>query len=462
MRTSRALCAVLLASTVLSCSYTPPTPGSQQLNDYPFRASGSGIGVGVNAYVSEERLKERLPAASTCLENGVLPIQVLILNDRQNEILVRTASIALVFADGSRRSALTVPETFEAIKGSVVGGALAFGIIGAVAVSSQNENRMKDLMAVTLRDGSIGPGTGQTGFLFFALKKGDSSLNGAKLVMALQLAAAPTQIAVEIGLAGDLPSERRSADAPVTAPDASTPIDPHRAQGDWKPMFSTGQPQPSPQPRSAAAAVPSASVPHPSVSMQQSSATVTPLHVEEARRAAANAEAAGAKTTAASTGLLGTKGAETVIRGSSGAAQGTSSRQVPTAPVSPSEAAATTATLSPAAGAPLPTVAKTNSSRTPWLGVPVGGVSAQAAKAAGLTQSGAAMVLPFTRNPNLPVVDLDPGDVLLAVDGTVLEGPGHLSALLATKPAGSTVRVRVYRAQFNKQLEQPMVIFSGD
>jgi S1-C subfamily serine protease len=71
------------------------------------------------------------------------------------------------------------------------------------------------------------------------------------------------------------------------------------------------------------------------------------------------------------------------------------------------------------------------------------------------------MVLPFTKDPKLPPIDLDPGDVILAIDGVEVEGPGHVMALLANKAPGSTVQVRVFRDRSQQQGDQPMVIFLG-
>jgi len=123
------------------------------------------------------------------------------------------------------------------------------------------------------------------------------------------------------------------------------------------------------------------------------------------------------------------------------------------APSSPSVRQESLAPPAPAA-APAP-------SSGPWLGVPLGTPDQQTLNRVGSRPGRGAVVLPFTKNPNLPPVDLDPGDVILAIEGVDIEGPGHVAALLAGRNPGSTVRVRAFRSQDQRQVEQPMVIFQG-
>jgi hypothetical protein len=198
--------ACLLVAT--ACSYTPPKPGSQQAERYPFRDTKGAITVGVNPFLSEERLHEVLSSAGSYLDNNVLPIQLLIRNDGQDELLFRTANVRLVWPDATPRNPLSVPDTFEAVKSSVAAGAIMGGVIGASAVSTQNEHKMKDLMAVSLKDTNLSPRSALTGFLFFPLQKSDASLKGTRLQLILQNPTSLTETTCEIGLGGDLPKGR--------------------------------------------------------------------------------------------------------------------------------------------------------------------------------------------------------------------------------------------------------------
>ncbi len=97
----------------------------------------------------------------------------------------------------------------------------------------------------------------------------------------------------------------------------------------------------------------------------------------------------------------------------------------------------------------------------PWLGVPLGPADQQTLDRLGIRAGRGAVVLPFPRNPNLPPIDLDPGDVIVAIDGIDIEGPGHVAALLAGRSPGSAIRVRAFRGQYQRQVEQPMVILQS-
>lgn len=209
---SAKLVSICLLSAV-ACSYTPPKPGSQRLEDYPFRDSKAGVTVAAKAFVSEEGLKESLSGGADYLENDVLPIQILIRNDSRDEQLVRAAHVGLVWAGGSLRAALTVPETYEAVKSSVAGGAIMLGVIGAAAAASQNENKMKDLTTVALKDANISPSATVVGFVFFPLQKNDKSLKGAKLRVVLQNPTRLTDTSFELTLEGDLPKSRGAVSA---------------------------------------------------------------------------------------------------------------------------------------------------------------------------------------------------------------------------------------------------------
>ena len=103
------------------------------------------------------------------------------------------------------RSPLTPGEVYTAVKSSVAAGAIFGGVIGASAVSTQNEHKMRDITSVALQDTSLAPGASLTGFAFFPLKKTDASLQGSTLRVVLRTPGNPTDTVVELALEGDLP-----------------------------------------------------------------------------------------------------------------------------------------------------------------------------------------------------------------------------------------------------------------
>jgi hypothetical protein len=97
----------------------------------------------------------------------------------------------------------------------------------------------------------------------------------------------------------------------------------------------------------------------------------------------------------------------------------------------------------------------------PWLGVTFGSAARETLDLLGIREPVAAVVLFGPRSPDVPNVDLDPGDIVLAIDGVPVEGPGHIAALLSGRAPGSSVSVRTYRLKQREQVDQPMAVLQG-
>lgn len=137
------------------------------------------------------------------------------------------------------------------------------------------------------------------------------------------------------------------------------------------------------------------------------------------------------------------------------------SPQPATAPQQPPSATSSPATGKESIALVPPSTSKQTPSVGPWLGVPLGPVDQEILNRVGLPASRGAAVMQFSRTPNLPPIDLDPGDVIVAIDGIEIEGPGHVAALLANKNPGSIIQVQVFRGQYQRRVEQPMVVIQG-
>jgi hypothetical protein len=175
------------------------------MEDYAVRATTGAITVAATPFTSKDKLKDTLTSGDAYLDNQVLPIQLLVRNDGPEETLFRVEALRLVWADGAVRSPLTPGEVYAAVKSSVAAGAIFGGVLGASAVSTQNEHKMRDITSVALQDASIAPGASLTGFAFFPLKKTDASLKGSTLRVVLRTPGNPTDTVVELALEGDLP-----------------------------------------------------------------------------------------------------------------------------------------------------------------------------------------------------------------------------------------------------------------
>lgn len=201
-------------------STTPPKPLSQQVETYPFREFKANVTVAANPCASYERVKESFPTGGEYLESNVLPVQLLVRNDGQDDLLFRIANVHLVSTDGTSRNGLNPAETYEAIKDSAGGGGYValFGVFGVPAMLKQRERVMKDVMEASLKDTIISPRSAMTGFAFFPLQDSDTSLQGTKLRVVLQNPTALTETTFEIAMVGDFPKNRRTPPAKPTQP----------------------------------------------------------------------------------------------------------------------------------------------------------------------------------------------------------------------------------------------------
>lgn len=197
---------------LVGCASAPPAPTvSQQFEAYPFREAKAKIAIGVNPCTSQERVKEALPAGADYLAGNVLPLQILLRNDGQDDLFFKVENVRLVWSDGGVREALSPAQTYEAIKDEAGGMTYVglFGVFGVPAMLKQRENVMKEVMNASAKDGIIGLQKTVTGVLFYPLHDADTSLRGAKIRLVLQNPASLTETAFELPLSGDLPKNRK-------------------------------------------------------------------------------------------------------------------------------------------------------------------------------------------------------------------------------------------------------------
>lgn len=197
---------------LVGCASAPPAPtASQQFEAYPFRKAKAKIAIGVNPCTSQERVKEALPAGADYLAGNVLPLQILLRNDGQDDLFFKVENVRLVWSDGAVRKALTPAQTYEAIKEEAGGMGYVgfFGVFGIPAMLKQRENVMKEVMDASAKDGVIGRQKAVTGVLFYPLLDSDNSLRGTKLRIVVQNPAALTETTFELPLNGDLQKDRK-------------------------------------------------------------------------------------------------------------------------------------------------------------------------------------------------------------------------------------------------------------
>lgn len=80
-----------------------------------------------------------------------------------------------------------------------------------------------------------------------------------------------------------------------------------------------------------------------------------------------------------------------------------------------------------------------------WLGVVIHPVTETIARAYGLPGAQGAMISTVTPSGPAEAGGLKSDDLILAIDGHKIDGPGDLSSLVASRPPGTRVKVEVLR-----------------
>lgn len=186
----RALALVLATSLALSgcASYTGGAALAPKQEAMPAWASAGVLGAGADPYVTKERVKSVFDG--DLIEEGVLPIHVLVRNDGERRILVRSSDMTLALSSGNQigsAGATAVAARFEQGVGDVIGWGIAFGVIGILAASANKDKvrsaRLADYRSKELAEVSLGQGESAHGFVFFIPPQGTTDFSEAALTI---------------------------------------------------------------------------------------------------------------------------------------------------------------------------------------------------------------------------------------------------------------------------------------
>ncbi len=141
-------------------------------------------------------------------EADVIAIQVVVENRGKTSKLVRPSDIVLELPDGQKLPPATVATTVTKVgeDGSVVGSALAFGVIGAiVAANAENEARAartQDYQGKALQVSALNKNDQAHGFVFFIPPRGTQPFDEGTLHVRFADTADSTSQVVELPLTG--------------------------------------------------------------------------------------------------------------------------------------------------------------------------------------------------------------------------------------------------------------------
>lgn len=186
-------------------SYTPssapvpePTPTEWVVQDT--------LAVAADPFADAERQKTAFDADLN--EAGVIAIQVIAENRGPRAMLVRFSDMILELPDGKKFSPSGITTVVNKVgeSGSVVGAAIAFGIIGAIAASSAEESartaRTADYKEKAFKKTTLGQDESAHGFVFFIPPRGTEPFDEAKLRVRFVDFDAATSEMVEVSLSG--------------------------------------------------------------------------------------------------------------------------------------------------------------------------------------------------------------------------------------------------------------------
>ncbi len=165
-------------------SYTPSSPQAAAVAPKGWQVV-KGIAIAADPYLEKERQKAFFDAALT--EANVLAIQIAVENRTDQGKIVRPSEIQLVLTDGRAIYPTSVESTVARVgeSGSVIGAALAFGLVGAIVASNaENDSRAartSDYSQKAYNGEFLAKGERREGVIFFSPYRSICEISDAML-----------------------------------------------------------------------------------------------------------------------------------------------------------------------------------------------------------------------------------------------------------------------------------------
>jgi hypothetical protein len=185
------LIAILLASVTSGCASYQPT--SAPVLAIPASTASSVADSGPALSIAA-RL-HRNPAGKEELfdtdldEAGIFAVQLSIRNGTGRTVAVSRSDMTLRLSNGREIGTVSGASVAQRVdeEGSVIGAALAFGLVGLLVASSAEDSakrsRVSDYNNKEFKDEILAPHESTSGFVFFAPVAGTSSFNSADLIV---------------------------------------------------------------------------------------------------------------------------------------------------------------------------------------------------------------------------------------------------------------------------------------
>jgi hypothetical protein len=182
----RKICLTVIAvSLVGACASYEPTSAPVAPKTAFSLVEAEGVAAGAFPYAKPEEYEPMFDADLD--KSDVIAVHVMVENRRPSAVLVRPSDMSLVLADGrviSPSNSLKVANKVGE-DGSVIGSAIAFGLIGLIVASNAEEKaraaRIDDYVSKSLDTADLRPGDSADGVVFFIPPKSWPAFDEAEL-----------------------------------------------------------------------------------------------------------------------------------------------------------------------------------------------------------------------------------------------------------------------------------------
>ena len=174
-----------LVAVAQGCSSGPEVAPIQPMEAYGFRQDVGEVRVALDPLFTAERARAVFPGGETFVEQGLLPIQVVIENRSSQAVRSDRGDFRLVRPGGQADVALSVQDAFSMVK-PPVGWWAALPILGPSASAVRNSDWLKQFESRALKDIPIPAGGSAAGFIYFYSPESEKNLEGVRVTFALR------------------------------------------------------------------------------------------------------------------------------------------------------------------------------------------------------------------------------------------------------------------------------------
>jgi hypothetical protein len=145
----------------------------------------SQVAVAVDPLFTAERARAVFPGGETFVEQGLLPIQVVIENRSPQTVRAAWSDFQIVRPGARPEGSMSAQDAFSMVK-PPVGWWAALPVLGPSASAVRNSDWLKQFESRALKDIPVPPGGAANGFVYFYSPEGEKDLAGSRVAFVLR------------------------------------------------------------------------------------------------------------------------------------------------------------------------------------------------------------------------------------------------------------------------------------